>query len=133
MDCKTATQVYQGENPLAKIQALFPATWNFLEQQAWAFVQQQPDPFDNAVRNLVGDPGFAFRLVHRDDRDQITQDLSELLGDITSRLLLERHFSQVVGQPLHFSTLCCSSHLTTGHELTLAEVLPLQKAAIQLQ
>ncbi|MEB3293691.1 MAG: hypothetical protein VKJ24_11070 [Synechococcales bacterium] len=133
MDCKTATQVYQGNQPLAQIQALFPATWAFLEQQAWAFVRQQSDPFDGAVRKIVGDPGFQFRLVHRDDRDQITHDLSQLLGDVTSRLLLEQHFSQLVGQPLHFSSLCCSSHLTTGRELTLAEVLPLQKAAIQLQ
>ena len=133
MDCKTATKVYLAGNPLTKIQELFPETWAFLEAQANAFVTRKPDEFDAAVKAKTGSLGFDFRLTHRDDRDRLTQDLSELLGDVTSRLLLERHFSGVVGQTLHFSTICCSSHLTTGRELTLDEVLPIQKAAVQLQ
>ncbi len=133
MDCKTATKVYLAGDPLAKIQELFPETWAFLSKQAQAFVQQQPDEFDRAVKAKTGDLGFAFRLTHRDDRDRLTQDLSELLGDVTSRLLLEKHFSEQVGQTLHFSTICCSSHLTTERELTLEEVLPIQTAAVQLQ
>jgi hypothetical protein len=133
MDCKTATQVYLAGDPLTKIQELFPETWSFLAAQAAAFVQGQPDDFDQAVKDQTGDLGFAFRLTHRDDRDRLTQDLSELLGDVTSRLLLEKHFSEQVGQALHFSTICCSSHLTTERALTLEEVLPIQQAAVQLQ
>ncbi|MCU0566323.1 MAG: hypothetical protein MUF49_06980 [Oculatellaceae cyanobacterium Prado106] len=133
MDCKTATLVYQAENPIAQIRSLFPEAWKFLETQAWAFVQHQADAFDTAVKGLVGATPFQFRVTHRDDTDQLTQDIAELLGDITSRLLLEQHFSQVVGQKIYFSTVCCSGHITTDHELSLAEVLPIQKAAVQLQ
>ncbi|BCX09538.1 MAG: hypothetical protein KatS3mg066_3397 [Fischerella sp.] len=133
MDCKTATLVYQGENHLEKIQEIFPEAWKFLEEVSFAYVQKKPDKFDAAVKEIVGETPFQFRMVHRDDRDRLTKDLSDLLGDITSRLLLEKHFSEVVGQPVFFSTICCNSHLTSDHELTLEEVLPLQRAAVKLQ
>ncbi|MEO3706576.1 hypothetical protein [Trichormus azollae] len=133
MDCQTATLVYQAENYLDKIQDIFPEAWKFLEEQAFAYVHGKADEFDSSVKKLVGETSFKFRMVHRDDKDQLTKDLSELLGDITSRLLLEQHFSQVVGQQIFFSTICCSSHLTTDHELSLEEVLPLQRGAVKLQ
>jgi hypothetical protein len=133
MDCKTATLVYQTDNHLDKIREIFPEAWQFLEEVSFSYVQGKADKFDAAVKDLVGETKFKFRMVHRDDKDQLTQDLAELLGDITSRLLLQKHFSQLVGQPVFFSTICCSSHLTTDHELTLEEVLPLQRAAVKLQ
>ncbi|MFQ4142869.1 hypothetical protein [Chlorogloeopsis sp. ULAP02] len=133
MDCKTATLVYQSENHLEKIREIFPQAWTFLEEVSWAYVQNKLDKFDAAVKEIVGKTPFKFRMVHRDDRDQLTKDLSDLLGDITSRLLLEKHFSKLVGQPVFFSTICCNSHLTSDHELTLEEVLPLQRAAVKLQ
>lgn len=133
MDCKTATLVYQTENHLEKIREIFPEAWKFLEEVSFAYVQGTYDKFDFDIRSLVGEKPFKFRMVHRDDKDQLTKDLSDLLGDITSRLLLEKHFSQVVGQQVFFSTICCNSHLTTDHELTLEEVLPLQRAAVKLQ
>ncbi|MGJ5674059.1 MAG: hypothetical protein ACR9NN_10680 [Nostochopsis sp.] len=133
MDCKTATLVYQTENHLGKIREIFPKAWNFLEEVSFAYVQKKPDNFDAAVKEIVGETPFQFRMVHRDDRDQLTKDLSDLLGDITSRLLLEKYFSEVVGQQVFFSTICCNSHLTCDHELTLEEVLPLQRAAVKLQ
>ena len=89
MDCKTATKVYLAGNPLSKIQELVPETGAFLEAQAIAFVAHKPDEFDTAVKAKTGSLGLDFRLTHRDDRDRLTQDLSELLGDVTSRLLLE--------------------------------------------
>ncbi|MDZ8056404.1 MAG: hypothetical protein RMX68_014470 [Aulosira sp. ZfuVER01] len=133
MDCKTATLVYQTENHLEKIREIFPEAWKFLEEQSFAYVQSKKDNFDSAVKDLVGETKFKFRMVHRDDKDQLTKDISELLGDITSRLLLEKHFSEVVGQKVFFSTICCSSHLTADHELALEEVLPIQRAAVKLQ
>ncbi|OUL30404.1 hypothetical protein BV372_21780 [Nostoc sp. T09] len=133
MDCKTATLVYQTENHLEKIREIFPEAWKFLEEQSFAYIQGKKDNFDSAVKDLVGETNFKFRMVHRDDKDQLTKDISELLGDITSRLLLEKHFSQLVGQKVFFSTICCSSHLTADHELTLEEVLPIQRAAVKLQ
>lgn len=133
MDCKTATLVYQGGNYLDNIREIFPVAWKFLEEVSFAYVDGKPDKFDSDIREIVGEQPFKFRMVHRDDRDQLTKDLSDLLGDITSRLLLEKHFSQVVGKPVFFSTICCNSHLTTDHELSLEEVLPLQCAAVKLQ
>lgn len=133
MDCKTATLVYQSENHLEKIREIFPQAWQFLEEVSFAYAEQKPDRFDHAIKNIVGETDFQYRMVHRDDRDQLTKDLSELLGDITSRLLLEQHFSQVVGKRLYFNTICCNSHLTTDCELTLEQVLPLQRAAVELQ
>ena len=82
---------------------------------------------------MVGEKPFKYRMVHRDDKDQLTKYLGDLLGDITLRLLLEQHFSQVVGQKVYFSTICCDGCLTADRELTLEEVLPLQCAAIKLQ
>ena len=133
MDCKTATLVYQGGNYLENIANIFPEAWNFLEEVAFAYVDAKADEFDSAIREIVGERPFKFRMVHRDDKDQLTKDLGDLLGDITSRLMLEKHFSEVVGQKVYFSTICCNSHLTADHELTLDEVLPLQCAAVKLQ
>ena len=98
MGFKTVTKVYLAGNPLSKIQELFPETWVFLEAQAIAFVAHKPDEFDTAVKAKTGSMGFDFRLTHRDDLDRLTQDLSELLGDVTSRLLLEKHFSGILGR-----------------------------------
>ncbi len=133
MDCKTATLVYQTENHLENIKQIFPEAWDFLEQVSWDYVRASVDKFDSAIREIVGEKPFKYRMVHRDDKDQLTKDLGDLLGDITSRLLLEKHFSAVVGQKVFFSTICCNSHLTADHELTLEEVLPLQRAAVKLQ
>jgi hypothetical protein len=133
MDCKTATLVYQTENHLENIKQIFPEAWDFLEQVSWDYVRASADKFDSAIREIVGEKPFKYRMVHRDDKDQLTKDLGDLLGDITSRLLLEKHFSAVVGQKVFFSTICCNSHLTADHELTLEEVLPLQRAAVKLQ
>ncbi|MBW4509206.1 MAG: hypothetical protein KME64_22190 [Scytonematopsis contorta HA4267-MV1] len=133
MDCKTATLVYQTENHLENIKQIFPDAWDFLEQVSWDYVRASADKFDSAIREIVGEKPFKYRMVHRDDKDQLTKDLGDLLGDITSRLLLEKHFSAVVGQKVFFSTICCNSHLTADHELTLEEVLPLQCAAVKLQ
>ncbi|BAZ37990.1 hypothetical protein NIES4101_39200 [Calothrix sp. NIES-4101] len=133
MDCKTATLVYQGGNYLENIREIFPVAWKFLEEVSFAYIDAKPDNFDSAIREIVGEKPFRYRMVHRDDKDQLTKDLADLLGDITSRLLLEKHFSEVVGQPVFFSTICCNSHLTSDHELTLEEVLPLQCAAVKLQ
>lgn len=133
MDCQTATLVYQTPNHLENIRGIFPEAWKFLEEVSFAYVQGKEDKFDSDIRNLVGEKPFKFRMVHRDDKDQLTKDLGDLLGDITSRLLLEKHFSSLVGQQVFFSTICCNSHLTADHELTLEEVLPLQCAAVKLQ
>jgi hypothetical protein len=133
MDCKTATLVYQAGNYLENIRNIFPEAWKFLEEVAFAYVDAKADDFDSAIREIVGERPFKFRMVHRDDKDQLTKDLGDLLGDITSRLMLEKHFSEVVGQKIYFSTICCNSHLTADHELTLDEVLPLQCAAVKLQ
>ncbi len=133
MDCKTATLVYQGGNYLENISKIFPEAWKFLEEVSFAYVDSKADNFDSAIREIVGERPFKFRMVHRDDKDQLTKDLGDLLGDITSRLMLEKHFSEVVGQKVYFSTICCNSHLTADHELTLDEVLPLQCAAVKLQ
>jgi hypothetical protein len=133
MDCKTATLVYKGGNYLENIREIFPEAWQFLEEVSFAYVAGKADNFDSAIREIVGEKPFKYRMVHRDDKDQLTKDLGDLLGDITSRLMLEKHFSAVVGKSLFFSTICCNSHLTADHELTLDEVLPLQCAAVTLQ
>jgi hypothetical protein len=133
MDCKTATLVYKSGDSIENIRRIFPEAWEFLEKQAFAFVQRQADQFDSQLKNIVGETQFQFRITHRDDTEQLTKDISDLLGDITSRLLLEQHFSKLVGQPLFFHTICCSSHLTTERPLTLEDALPIQRAAVQLQ
>ena len=133
MDCKTATLVYETGNPLENIRKMFPEAWQFLTDQSAAFVAGKDDAFDAEIKKSIGKTPFQFRITHRDDTEQLTKDISELLGDITSRLLLEQHFSQVVGRPLYFSTICCSSHLTADRELTLDQVLPIQRAAVKLQ
>ncbi|MEG3858530.1 hypothetical protein [Microcoleus sp. herbarium12] len=133
MDCKTATLVYETGNPLENIRKMFPEAWQFLTAQSVDFVALKDDAFDAEIKKSIGKTPFGFRITHRDDTEQLTKDISELLGDITSRLLLEQHFSQVVGRPLYFSTICCSSHLTADRELTLDEVLPIQRAAVKLQ
>jgi hypothetical protein len=133
MDCQTARQVYLTAQHIQNICDRFPVAFEFLGHQARAFVDRRADAFDTAVKQIVGDADFPYRVTHQDEKTQLSQDISELLGDITSRLLLEQHFSQVVGQPIFFSTVCCDGHITTDRALTLAQVLPIQCAAVTLQ
>jgi hypothetical protein len=133
MDCKTAQQVYLTDTHITNIHDRFPIAFEFLAQQAKAFLERQPDRFDQAVKQIVGETHFPYRVVHQDEKTQLSQDISELLGDITSRLLIERHFSNQLGQPIFFSTVCCDGHITTDRALTLEEVLPIQCAAVTLQ
>ncbi|MGI0493314.1 hypothetical protein ACN4EG_16140 [Alkalinema pantanalense CENA528] len=133
MDCQTARQVYLTQDHLDNIRQRFPTAYEFLAQQAQAFLDLQPDAFDQAVKRIVGETTFPYRVTHQDDKTPLSKDISELLGDITSRLLLERHFSEQLGQPIFFSTVCCDGHITTDRALTLEEVLPIQCAAVTLQ
>ncbi|MBE9028932.1 hypothetical protein IQ266_04040 [filamentous cyanobacterium LEGE 11480] len=133
MDCQTARQVYLTDTHVKNIRSRFPNAFAFLAQQAQAFLDRQPDRFDQAVKQIVGETRFPYRVVHQDEKTQLSQDISELLGDITSRLLVERHFSEKLGHTIFFSTVCCDGHITTDRALTLEEVLPIQCAAVTLQ
>ncbi|MBD2327902.1 MAG: hypothetical protein B0A82_25800 [Alkalinema sp. CACIAM 70d] len=133
MDCQTARQVYLTQSHLENIRQRFPLAYEFLAQQAQAFLDRRPDDFDQAVKQIVGETPFPYRVTHQDEKTPLSKDISELLGDITSRLLLERHFSDQLGQPIFFSTVCCDGHITTDRALTLEEVLPIQCAAVTLQ
>jgi hypothetical protein len=133
MNCQTARQVYLAADHIASIRERFPVAFEFLAQQAQAFLDRAPDKFDAAVKQIVGATPFPYRVVHQDEKTQLSQDISELLGDITSRLLLEQHFSQQVGHPIFFNTVCCDGHITTDRALTLTEILPIQCAAVTLQ
>ncbi|MFM2432179.1 MAG: hypothetical protein RLZZ511_3393 [Cyanobacteriota bacterium] len=133
MDCQTARQVYLTAQHLQNIRDRFPVAFEFLAQQAQAFLERRSDHFDAAVKRIVGETEFPYRVTHQDEKTQLSKDISDLLGDITSRLLLEQHFSQVLGQPIFFSTVCCDGHITTDRALTLEQVLPIQCAAVTLQ
>ena len=86
MDCKTATLVYETGNPLEKIREIFPEAWNFLTHQALAFVAGKEDEFDAEIKRSIGKTPFVFRITHRDDTEQLTKDISELLGDKLFRI-----------------------------------------------
>jgi hypothetical protein len=133
MNCQTATQVYSSTNPLTAIQEMFPEAWSFFLSESANLVNQRPDSFDTSVKNMVGPTSFDYRVVHRDDTDTLTIQVQELLGDITSRLLIEKHFSELLGKNIFFNTVCCSGHISSFKPLDLDEALVIQKAAIQLQ
>jgi hypothetical protein len=80
MDCKTATLVYQGGNYLENIREIFPVAWKFLEEVSFAYVDGKPDKFDSDIREIVGEQPFKFRMVHRDDRDQLTKHYLSLVA-----------------------------------------------------
>ena len=133
MDCPTATRVYSTGNPLANIQSEFATAWNFLDSECNSFVNKLNDSFDTQVKNIVGSTDFDYRIVHRDDKDNLTVQIQELIGDLTSRLLLQDHFSAKYNNQMYFCTMCCSSHSISNRMLTTDEALRLQKAAVSLQ
>jgi hypothetical protein len=132
MDCKTATQVYSSGNPLQNIKHFFPVAFDFLDSECKAYCNKQADSFDTQVKAIVGQTEFDYRIVHRDDKDNLTTQIQELIGDLTSRLLLQDHFSDKYSKQMYFCTMCCSSHNISSKQLTTEESLILQKAAVSL-
>jgi hypothetical protein len=133
MNCQTATKVYSSNHPLETIKQIFPEAWSFFESESQNLANKVPDTFDTAVKEIVGQSDFDYRVVHRDDTDTLTVQVQELLGDVTSRLLIENHFSDILGRSIYFSTVCCSGCISAFKPLNLDESLVIQKAAIKLQ
>ena len=132
MDCLTATKVYSSNNPLSKIQELFPEAWSFFTTESKNLIKKEANSFDSQVKEIVGQTDFDYRVVHRDDKDTLTMQIQELLGDITSRLLIQDYFSKQIGQNIYFNTVCCSGHISSRKDLNLEESLKIQKAAISI-
>lgn len=132
MNCQTATQVYSSINPLSKIQEIFPEAWSFFEIETKNLQNKAEDGFDNQVKEIVGKIDFDYRVVHRDDTETLTIQVQELLGDITSRLLIEDHFSKQIGQSIYFNTVCCSGCISSFKPLEITDSLKIQKAAITI-
>jgi hypothetical protein len=133
MNCVTATEVYKSSNPLAKIEELFPQAWEFFNNQLNSFIKKEDDIFDTEVKKIVGDLDLDFRIVHRDDVDNLTVQIQELLGDITSRLLIEEYFTNLVKRPIYFNTFCCSGCMISDKPISLRKAKIIQEAAISLQ
>jgi hypothetical protein len=133
MNCEIATIVYSHSNPLAKIQEIFPLAWNFLNNESLDYLNSTTNDFDYRLSQIVGTVDFKFLGNHRVNESELSHQLQELIGDLTSRLLLEDHFSNLIGTPIHFALLCCDGHLSTDRELTLKEALAFQKAAITIR
>jgi hypothetical protein len=133
MDCVTARKVYKTNDPLESIKEVFPEAWSFLDSQAQGMVNKTPDEFDTQVKEIVGNIDTEFRVTHRDDGDQLTHDIQELLGDITSRLLIEDHFSKKYNQTLYFNTVCCSGCVISNEPLDIKKSLTIQKAAVSVE
>jgi hypothetical protein len=133
MNCETATIVYSTSNPLDKIKELFPLAWDFLELQTINFRYGYTNQFDIAVQKLVGAKDYRYLTHHRENEDELSIQLQELIGDLTSKLLLQKYFSDLIEKQIFFGLLCCDGHITTDHELSLDEALEFQKAAIQIR
>ena len=107
MNCETATKVYSSTFPLLTIEELFPLAWQFLIIQSNNFVEKRTNSFDRKVHELVGSKDFAYLTTHRENEDELSKELQELIGDLTSKLLLEDYFSKLVNKKLYFGLLCC--------------------------
>jgi hypothetical protein len=133
MNCETATEVYSHTNPLGKISELFPLAWKFLQDESYDFTLQNSNSFDQQLHNIVDSMPFQYLGNHRTNESELSYQLQELIGDMTSKLLLEEYFSGLIGKSIYFSLLCCDGHLSTDRELTVAEALQMQKAAITIR
>lgn len=133
MNCEIATIVYSSITPLTKIAELFPLAWEFLRSESKSFASRSTNNFDTRLHSIVGDLiPYHYLGNHRDNESALSLELQELIGDMTSKLLLQTYFSKEIGMPIHFALLCCDGHISTDTELTLDYAFLLQKAAITI-
>ncbi|MGL4758031.1 MAG: hypothetical protein ACRCXZ_01745 [Patescibacteria group bacterium] len=133
MDCLTAQLVYLHENPIGQIQSIFPEAWTFLEKAAYDFTNNNTNKFNDLLHNAIGQKPYQYHSEYRNGDSKLSHDLQELIGDLTSRTLLEHHFSKLTNKSIYFGLLCCDSHISTDKPLSLHDCLLLQRAAIQIE
>jgi hypothetical protein len=131
MDCNTAKLVYSSSRPIDKIRELFPEVFEYLESRALEFFTFKQHPFDSKVKSMVELNNINYRVVH--GTSSLIGSLQELLGDVTSRMLIEDYFSTQYQGPIYFNTICCDGHISSDRELTLQEALAIQTAAIKIE
>jgi hypothetical protein len=133
MNCEIATEVYSQPDPLSKIRELFPIAWKFLQDESNDFATLQTNTFDMQMHLIENPRSYHYLSNHRTNESELSYQLQELIGDMTSKLLLEEHFSKLIRKPIHFGLLCCDGHISTDRELTVSEALKMQKAAITIR
>jgi hypothetical protein len=98
--------------------------------------KQQPvaDKFNHLVHDQVGPTSVPYFITHRTDADdsETSRQLQEVVGDETSRRLLERHFSNIYGHPVRFSLICCNGCNCSAGEMDLDELIRVQTAAVAI-
>jgi hypothetical protein len=139
MNCTQAKKVYLSDNPLQEILSLFPKAMSHISYLVHGLVQgDEKDKFNQLVHDAVGDKlheNTKFFISHRAsaEKDQLSHDLQEIIGDETSRRLVEKHFSSQVGEPIHLTLICCDACSAANKPMCLHELMDVQRAAVQIE
>ena len=116
MDCADARKVYLSDNPTKTIIDLFPLAFAELQLLVDGLAGKVQDKFNELVHQRAVDVHNGrsnYFIRHRTDAEdsEVSRQLQEVIGDETSRRLLEKFFSDLnsYGPTLHFSLICCNS------------------------
>jgi hypothetical protein len=108
MDCKTAQKVWNHPKGfISGVQEHLPGVLELIEQRVKAFVQDEQDPFDTAIKASVG-VTQGFSVYHAEDNDRVAVMAHDVIGDLAGCMKLQEHFSAIFHRPLVFSNVCCS-------------------------
>ncbi len=139
MDCADARKVYLSDNPTKTIIDLFPLAFAELQLLVDGLAGKVQDKFNELVHQRAVDVHNGrsnYFIRHRTDAEdsEVSRQLQEVIGDETSRRLLEEFFSDLnsYGPTLHFSLICCNSCTVSNRVLCLHEMVEIQRVAVQI-
>ncbi len=133
MNCVDARRVWKHpEGFIAGLKQYLPGVFERIEETVQNAYDGRSNPCLEAIKVKVGNRiRTPFFVHHAEDGDSIAEQVHDVLGDITAKLLLDEFFSQAYGTSIHLGNICCKGcTVSFGNHLTLEEALVLQIAAV---
>jgi hypothetical protein len=128
MDCETASKVWNHEGGfIAGVRQHLPGVIEHLDNLVTGFIHDKEDEFNQAVQEMA--PGNYY-VEHAPPGSDLAELTHDVVGDEAGGDLLDRHFSEKYGQPIHLANICCGSCAVMPRPLEYKEKLELQMAAI---
>ena len=131
MDCETASKVWNHKGGfIAGVQEHLPGVIEHLDRLVIGYVNRREDEFNRVVHEAVSGVSVYFYVEHAPDGSEVAELTHAVVGDEAGGDLLDRHFSEKYGQPIHLANICCGSCAISPGPLEHKEKLKLQMAAI---
>lgn len=132
MKCQDAQKVWRSGNPIEGLMQYFPEALHLILKKVQCFVDNCPGEFDTQVKSIAGDGNY--RLVYLNEKDNLAEQISQILGDCALNLALSRYVSGLYNRPIQMGNICCNC-FTTGDDdfFSSDQLIAVQCAAIKIE